>query len=849
MSVLRRAAMGTRASVKRVTSFLERYAVRYVNFGARSTPKPAAANQVRRACVRVGLMAVVGYLATTGGTPTPSPLTRNAPSIRPASTTGAVPAPPTSMVVIDFDPTLSIRQLARDYLGDANLWPEILETSGIASIVELKPGQKLRLPVSLVKAATRAVQLSQEAIQRANLAGAQLFAPRIIAVAIRLYDQALVKQTLGAWLETFHLAQRSRTSAAKAYDVCRQHRDQAAQARLSDEQGSVEGQKPRELTWEDRQLGALLIEEEKVRTLSSSTAQITFRDASRLRLNPNSQAVIQRLRSDPLTREEDTVVSLIEGDFYALLADKSARKRFEVEVPGVEARVDSGDFWVRHDASGAKFANYDVDPVRIAAHGETVVLGRNEGTLVGSGEAPMRKLDVLPAPVPRAAQDDRPAIAGQVDLRWSAVAGATGYWLEIAHDPQFHRMATTHRGIPRARFQPQALAPGIYHWRVSALDRFGLPGARSQVQRLEVRADKTPPYLLIERPEPGRILRQAPVIVAGQSEPGARLEIDGRAVDIDAEGRFQQAITPAEGNQTVALRVIDRAGNETSKRHHITYMPDRPAEVQFAPDMPRLAPDHFLANGRVLPLAGRTIAHAQLAVEAEDGSRLAQAYGDDTGEFRINAPLTRERQKLTLRVIAPSGFVTTSPFTATIDRVAPEIVLEKPLPHLTADALLTIAGTLSETASLAANGRKIAVEAGRFSQRINLAEGRNAIELVATDAAGNVRVKRWSVRLDRTPPKPITHRIVATKEGSGTTLRVTATARDASGLARIARCTVGTDRWSSRAFLRYDRASQRYEGVVWTTKADAVDARLKQIELTDSAGNRRSFPLEVHEDS
>lgn len=53
--------------------------------------------------------------------------------------------------------------------------------------------------------------------------------------------------------------------------------------------------------WTDRALNDILIEEEKVRTLSRSTAQITFRGESRLRLNANSQAVIQRMRVDPLT--------------------------------------------------------------------------------------------------------------------------------------------------------------------------------------------------------------------------------------------------------------------------------------------------------------------------------------------------------------------------------------------------------------------------------------------------------------------------------------------------------------------------------------------------------------------
>ncbi len=92
--------------------------------------------------------------------------------------------------------------------------------------------------------------------------------------------------------------------------------------------------------WSERPLNTVLIEEEKVRTLSRSTAQITFRDDSRLRLNANSQAVIQRMRVDPLSREEEAKVSLVEGDFYALLAGKSQRKSFELEVPEVETEIE-----------------------------------------------------------------------------------------------------------------------------------------------------------------------------------------------------------------------------------------------------------------------------------------------------------------------------------------------------------------------------------------------------------------------------------------------------------------------------------------------------------------------------
>ena len=193
----------------------------------------------------------------------------------------------------------------------------------------------------------RQIARSQDAldvIQQATEEGARLFAPDEIGQAIRLREQGVAQRKDGRWAEAIRLADEASTTAAQALALALEQRDAAAEALLSDRQGSVEGQRPQELLWTDRTLNAILIEQEKVRTLSRSTAQITFRDESRLRLNANSQALIQRMRLDPLSREEEAKVSLVEGDFYALLAGKSQRKNFELEVPEVETQIEFDQF-------------------------------------------------------------------------------------------------------------------------------------------------------------------------------------------------------------------------------------------------------------------------------------------------------------------------------------------------------------------------------------------------------------------------------------------------------------------------------------------------------------------------
>ena len=441
----------------------------------------------------------------------------------------------------------TLRALAAEHLGDPDLWTEILRANGLSAITDVHPGLELRIPAAEVAQANRALEAALEDIQRATVEGARLFAPDEIAEAIRLRDQGVAERKDGRWAEAIRLADQSRTHASQALTLALEQRDAAAEALLSDRQGWVEGQRPQDLLWTDRDLNAILIEEEKVRTLSRSTAQITFRDESRLRLNANSQALIQRMRVDPLSREEEAKVSLIEGDFYALLTGKSQRRNFELEVPEVQTQIESTNFWVRRDTSGSKFTNYDEGSLQVSAQGESVDLGRNEATLVRSGAPPSDKIDILPAPALVAPQDDEMAFNAGVELSWGAVGDAAGYWLELAYDPGFRRMLQSRWGLSDLRYDPGALNVGTYYWRVAALDKFGLPGERTDAWRFHVQTDVTPPYLSIGGPEEGTILRAAPIRLQGESEPGVTLRLNGEPVALGADGRFDLPYRPSPG--------------------------------------------------------------------------------------------------------------------------------------------------------------------------------------------------------------------------------------------------------------------------------------------------------------
>ena len=745
-------------------------------------------------------------------------------------------------LTVTIGPQETIRDVAERYLADPDLWPVILRTSGIPSVADVKAGTELKIPVTEVSSANSALSQSLTQIQKANAAGAQIFAPDEIGKAVDLNEQALRARLEAEWLMTHDLAVASYEQATTAITKSESQRDQAAEALVSDRSGQVEGQRPEDLSWRGLEARSVLIEEEKVRTLSDSTAQITFRDASRLRLSSNSNAVITQMRFDPLSHTEEAKVTLVQGDFYALLGGDNERKKFNVEIPDVNANIDSGNFWVSNSGGSAKFANYDDKPVSVAANGETVTLGLNQGTIVNSGEKPTDAQAVLPPPVPSAPTNEGPVYVGTPELAWSPVAQSAGYWVELSSDQSFEHIVENQFGIEDAKLVVAPLAAGEYFWRVSALDGFGLPGARSPIWSFRVTPDDTPPYLTIEKPAAGVILREASVEVSGESEAGASVTVNGKPVELSQAGTFATTLVPAAGDNAIEIVAIDPAGNKTTASRHFVYMPDQQSVVTFDASIRQIGPVHFLTNSDVISLGGKTTENATIEVRSGDAVR-ASAVADAAGAFQINVPLVADEERLTFAVIAPSGFTTTEEITITSDRVAPEIALDDVLPRLTAEAGLRVSGTTEADAEFAISGKKVALRDGHFDETITLAPGENVIELTATDAVGNVSVEKSSVKLDQEPPQLISAKATPATNGGSDVLSLEVVAADASGLAKAAPFTVVAGANSYTGYLRYNKATKTYQGTVVVPDAELTVAKLGQVELQDDAGNSKSFDI------
>ncbi|WP_222184730.1 FecR domain-containing protein [Geminicoccus harenae] len=737
----------------------------------------------------------------------------------------------------------SLRDIAQAELGDPDLWTEILRANELRSPADVQPGMELVIPAGAIAAADRALDQALAAIQRATAEGARLFAPDEIEQGIASYDAGVARRKAGDWAGAAEAAGEARQAAAAAMQLVAAGRDSPAEARLTDREGRVEGRTPQELVWSDRADDAVLIEEEKVRTLSRSSAQITFRDNSRLRLNANSQAVIRRMRTDPLSRTEEASVSLVEGDFYALLSGQGPRKRFELQVPEVDTDVQSRSFWVRHDGSGSKFTNYDEGVLRVAANGREVALGRNEATLVRAGQRPSDKVGIRAAAVLLAPPDNGQTVTADVGLRWAPVEEAAGYWLELAHDPGFQRMQLSRWGLKDTGFATGELPVGTYYWRVAALDRFGLPGERGATWRFHVRVDQAPPFLVITEPPEHATLTRSPMPVRGQTEPGARLLVDGLSVAVAGDGSFatEVALTPSNGQ--IRLQATDPAGNVTERQRTYRFVPDEADVLRFDAGLPQLSPRHFVTRQDPVSLTGSTLPGARLLLRAAGQPLREATYADKDGRFTLNVPVTAGTAEYGIEVVQRSGRTSREAITVSLDRDPPSIGLDLPPPAITAVEWLPLRGRAEGAVTLSLNGQPVQLIDGTFDQTVTLVPGINRLRLEATDLVGNVRVANVEVRLDQQAPELVGYRVSPPRARPGQPLRVEVQAKDASGLRQLAPARLRVAGVEYDQFLELGAVPGTYAATVLLPPDAAGPAELREVEIEDYAGNKARFSL------
>jgi Glucodextranase, domain B len=82
--------------------------------------------------------------------------------------------------------------------------------------------------------------------------------------------------------------------------------------------------------------------------------------------------------------------------------------------------------------------------------------------------------------------------------------------------------------------------------------------------------DRTPPTMTIERPTAGSTVDSRNIVVAGTTEQGSTITVNGRVVVTTPEGGFTDSFSAAPGSVPITIVSRDRAGNETTQKLTVT---------------------------------------------------------------------------------------------------------------------------------------------------------------------------------------------------------------------------------------------------------------------------------------
>ncbi len=753
----------------------------------------------------------------------------------------------------------NIRDLANEYLGDPNLWLEFLKKNNLQSPGDIRPDMTLKLPDQIIGKANNELNMLRQTIDEASKSGAKIFVPNMIAEAVRLQSDALAKRKSGEWDACFNLAHTALKKAKESLEESLIRSNVASEAILSDKKGTVQSRKPSDDIWYDLPVSSVLVEGEKIRTLSESFAEIRFKDNKRVRLNENSQLIISKIRMNILKNEEESSVSLYKGDAYIMLDNNRQKEKFDLDVPGISTSIDSKRFRVKTDDTETQFANYD-GKLKISSGDNTLILGKNQVSKIDGKNPAVVAEELLPPPALISPENGGTILMGpsekHIRFEWEPIENTNGYWLEIAADRLFKRIVLNQKNLKNPFLELDNLQDGAYYWQVSAINQTGFPGANSRTQFFKIINDTDPPYIMIRSPGTDEIVINTPLEIVGEAEKDAVLLFnDNTPVKVQPDGVFKIQYPPVKGKNEILLRATDRAGNTAKVKRSFLFAPMADVKINYDPKLPRSEPGNFITGGSAFTLSGQTEPKTAVAVFSgfqnlqKRGELLSDCFTDDNGYFQLNISdpsgnHTGEDAELTLLATSLNNHITRDSFKAETDNIPPDIRFLNNPPAVSTVSNIQIFGDILDKnygGTVLLNGNIIECDEDQFKTTVELTPGENRIHLTARDKAGNLSFSEKNIILDQNPPKFLNFKLSPERASGGESLRITVSAEDESGLKAAAEFKIQARNFIYNGFLKWNTSSQSYEGTVHLPNQANGEIHLSYLKLSDYYGNEKEY--------
>lgn len=283
---------------------------------------------------------------------------------------------------------------------------------------------------------------------------------------------------------------------------------------------------------------------------------------------------------------------------------------------------------------------------------------------------------------------------------------------------------------------PYTLTEGTNNIAVAATDAAGNKAS----QTVMVTLDSLPPMLTVTYPPDNYVSSVPSLSLTGITDANAKVTVGSTDVTADAGGNFTAMLVLTDGDNTITIKAVDKAGNVSSMTKKISY---KSSPFYLTVSQPS---DSSLTNQTSVAVLGFTDPTATVNVNGLQTTVLP------SGSFQLDVALTVEGlNTITIQAKDSTGAILNVVKQVTRDTIPPMLTVSTPSPaFLTNNPVALVTGVSESGAAVTVNGAS--VSSGSFSQSVTLTEGNNTVSVVAKDKAGNATTVNVTGTLDSIAP-------------------------------------------------------------------------------------------------
>ncbi len=248
---------------------------------------------------------------------------------------------------------------------------------------------------------------------------------------------------------------------------------------------------------------------------------------------------------------------------------------------------------------------------------------------------------------------------------------------------------------------------------------------------------------MMDIPPPPGLVNRSDLMLAGRTEPGCHLTVDGGWVPLEPDGSFTIGILLEEGPNQLVISVMDWAGNTNGTTFHVVC-------DTIPPSLNVTSPSNLTwVNTTWTDVEGTFEPGATLSVMGED------VPGTD-GTFIHRVDLVEGELTINVTARDAAGNPATAVIVLFVDWTAPVLTITRPEGDVTVtrDLVMWIYGEVDDPmiGNVTIDGKVVNTFSGGFSKLCTLLEGSNGYVITATDAAGNTASTTVVIIRDLAPP-------------------------------------------------------------------------------------------------